>query len=341
MAQTQISDVVVPAEFTAYQVENSMVSTALYQSGVVLPNGEMQAQLQAGAQQFTVPFWSDIPDVEADVTTDVLATLATPQKITAAAQVVRKSFLHSSWSEMSLASELSGSEALVRVQSRVLAYWDRQWEKRLIATLMGVLYSNVANDSSDMVLDIHAASGTVTLPGTTVTVPANSFNGMAVINTALTIGDRLSDMKAIAMHSYIYGEALKANEIQFFKPSQNGLEIATYKGMAVIVDDGLVTATSGVYVTILFGPGAVGFAVAEPRTGFGTEMWRIPEAGNGGGNTTLHSRFDVAIHPLGFAFTGASVASVSPVQAELALAANWTRAYSQRKSVPLAFLISQ
>ena len=94
MAQVQIKDVVVPAEFTAYQVENSMVCTALYQSGVVVPNGEMQAQLNAGAEQFTIPFWSDIPDIEADVTTDVLATLSTPQKITAAAQVVRKSFLH-------------------------------------------------------------------------------------------------------------------------------------------------------------------------------------------------------------------------------------------------------
>jgi hypothetical protein len=37
MALTQIADVVVPAEFTAYLVENSMVSTALYQSGVVVP----------------------------------------------------------------------------------------------------------------------------------------------------------------------------------------------------------------------------------------------------------------------------------------------------------------
>ena len=70
MAQVQITDVVVPAEFTQYQIENSMVSTALFQSGVVLPNGEMGAQLNAGAQSFTVPFWSDIPDVEADITND-------------------------------------------------------------------------------------------------------------------------------------------------------------------------------------------------------------------------------------------------------------------------------
>jgi hypothetical protein len=340
MAQVQITDVVVPAEFSAYQVEQSMLSTAFYQSGVLLPNGEMASQLQAGAQQFTVPFWSDIPDIEADITTDNASVLSTPQKITAAAQLVRKSFLHQSWSEMSLASELSGSEALARVQSRVLAYWDRQWEKRLIASLLGVLYSNVANNASDMVNDIHAASGTVTLPGTTVTVPANQFSGVAVINTALTLGDRMNDVKGIAMHSAIYARALAANELTFFKPSENDLTIAIYKGMTVIVDDSLVTGTTGVYITILFGPGAVGFAVAEPRTGYGTEIWRTPAAGNGGGQTTLHSRFDVAIHPLGYAFTGASVAGVSPILSELALAANWGRVYSQRKSVPLAFLIS-
>ncbi len=91
MAQVQITDVVVPAEFTAYQVENSMVSTALFQSGVVLPNGEMQAQLQAGAQQFTVPFWSDIPDIEADITTDNPAVLSTAQKITAASMPTQRS----------------------------------------------------------------------------------------------------------------------------------------------------------------------------------------------------------------------------------------------------------
>jgi len=62
VAVTQISDVVVPAEFTAYQVQNSLVSTALFQSGVAIQNGEMASQLQAGAQSFTVPFWNDPAD---------------------------------------------------------------------------------------------------------------------------------------------------------------------------------------------------------------------------------------------------------------------------------------
>jgi hypothetical protein len=329
MAVTQIADVIVPAEFTAYQVENSMVSTALFQSGVAVQNGEMASQLEAGAQSFTVPFWADLSDTEGNISNDDPTILSTPLKISASKQMVRKSYINQSWGEMALASELSGDDALTRIQSRVSAYWDRQLEKRLISTLKGVLFSNVANSSSDMVNDISGLTGALA-----------NFNGGAVIDTALTLGDRLSDVKAIAMHSAIYGEALKNDEITFFKPSENAIEIPTYKGMAVIIDDNL-SPTSGVYITILMGSGAVGYAVAPPRTGYGTELFRIPAAGNGSGQTTLHSRLNVALHPLGFTFAAASVAGDSPTIAELATASNWTRAVSQRKSVPLAFLVSK
>jgi hypothetical protein len=329
MPVVQIADVIVPAEFTAYQVENSLVSTALFQSGVAVKNGEMESQLQAGAQMFTVPFWSDLGETDPDITSDDPTVLSTPLKITASKQVVRKSFLHQSWSDMTLASELSGDNALTRIQDRIQAYWDRTWERRLIASLKGVLYSNVTNNASDMVHDISALTGTLA-----------NFNGVDVINTALSLGDRLNDVKSIALHSAIYGEALKNNEIAFFKPSENGIEIPTYKGMSIILDDSL-TVSAGIYVTILFGAGAVGYAVSEPRTGWGTEIYRTPQSGNGGGQTTLHSRFNSVIHPLGFTFTGTTVAGDSPTTAELALPANWSRAVSQRKSAPFAFLISK
>jgi len=333
MAVTQLTDVIIPEEFTAYQVENSLVSTALSQSGVVANNALIAAQLQAGAESFTIPFWADLGDTEADITSDDPTVLSTAMKVSAAKQVVRKSFLHASWSEMSLASELSGDSALERIQSRVSAYWDRQFEKRVIATLLGVLASNVANNGGDMVVDISGLSGALA-----------NFNGGAVINTALTMGDRLGDVKMIAMHSAIYGEALKNDEITFFKPSENDVELATYKGMGVIVDDNL-TPASGVYTTILMGAGAIGFAATAPRTGYGTELFRIPAAGNGGGQTTLHSRFNVGIHALGMSWQdgtgGGAIVGDSPTIAELAVAGHWTRAVSQRKSVPLAFLISK
>jgi epsilon-lactone hydrolase len=161
---TQIADIIVPAEFTAYIVENSLVSSALFQSGVAVPNGIMSAQLQAGAEFFTVPFWKDLPDTEANLSSDDPTVNSTPLKVSALQQIVRKSFVNQSWAQMDLASELSGSDALARIQNRVLAYWERQWEKRLIASLLGVLYSNVANNAADMVIDISGASNqTITL----------------------------------------------------------------------------------------------------------------------------------------------------------------------------------
>jgi hypothetical protein len=91
---------------------------------------------------------------------------------------------------------------------------------------MGVLYSNVANNGGDMTTDIHLTGG-----GSPTVV--NLLNGAAVINTALTLGDRLNDMKMIAMHSHVYSYALINDEITFFKPSVNSLDIPTYKGMGV------------------------------------------------------------------------------------------------------------
>lgn len=128
---------------------------------------------------------------------------------------------------MSLASELSGDNPILALQGRVLDYWERQWERRLIASLLGVLASNVANNAADMVVDISGAAGTVA-----------DFSALAVSDAAATLGDRLEDVKAIAMHSAIYSEALKNDLIEFIPQSQ-GLPIKTFRGMAVIMDDNL------------------------------------------------------------------------------------------------------
>ena len=221
MPVIQIADVIVPAEFTAYQIEKSMVSTALYQSGVLAKNGAISDALAVGSNNFSVPFWRDdvAGNAEANPSNDDPTVLSTPQKITSGRQIVRKSFLNQSWSEMSLAAELAGNDPIVALQERVSAYWNRQWEKRLIALFLGVLASNVANNASDMVVDISGASGT-----------AADFSAEAVIDTAATLGDALDSVKAVAMHSAIYTEALKNDLIEFI-PQSAGLPIKTFRGI--------------------------------------------------------------------------------------------------------------
>lgn len=327
MATTRLSDVIVPVEFTDYIVQNTMEKTALVQSGVATRNGVIQAQLQAGADSFTIPNWFDLGNEEANIVNDDPADLSVPYKINAGKQLVRKSFLHNSWSAMNLASELSGDDALQRIRSRTVAYWERQLQRRLIASLNGIIADNVANDASDMVLDISALVG-----------DAAKFSATAVIDATAELGDNLSAVTAIAMHSDIYRAALKADLIAFIPQSQ-GAPIRTYRGLAVIVDDGLPSA-GGNYTTALFGPGAVGFGVSAPRIAEGTEVENLPSAGKGGGQQILHSRVNLAVHPAGFTWQEASVVGESPSIAELDDAANWNRVF-ERKAIPLAFLISK
>ena len=334
---TQIADIIVPEEFTAYQVENSFVTSAFFLSGVAVLNGVIQDQLRAGAQLFTVPVWNDLGDTEPNYSTDNPNQFSTPNKITAYSLNVRKTFANNSWSTMDLAGELSGDSPLQRIKDRVAAYWTRHMEKRLIASLLGVLYSNVAANAGDMVLDISGQSGA-----------AANFAATAVIQAAATLGDRLNDVKTIAMHSRVYTQALINDEIQFI-PNSLGQPIKTYRGMAVVIDDSLVTTTPGVYVTVLFGAGAVGYGTSEPREGMGSEIWRAPSAGNGGGQTVLFSRMNIGLAPVGFTWSDTyvnagstiAIAGESPSLSDLSTPGHWTRATSQRKAIPLAFLITK
>lgn len=331
MAITRLSDIIEPEVFTQYIIQNSVESTRLRQSGILVPNSVMAEQLAAGAHSFTVPFWKDLANDEANVVNDDPASFATPSKIGTGKQAVRKSFLHKSWSAMNLASEIAGDSALERIQERVTAYWDRQTQRRLIASLKGILASNVANDSGDMRIDITAETGN-----------ASKFSAAAVIDACGTLGDQMDSVVAIGMHSDIYKVALKADLIQTIPDSKGGF-FQTFRGLAIIVDDGLPVDT-GKYTSVLFGAGAVGYGLAAPRQSEGTEVENLPNAGNGGGQQVLHSRVNLALHPAGFTWSDSTspnaVAGESPTITELENAAHWTR-IQERKAVQLAFLITK
>lgn len=322
---TRISDIIEPAVFTGYVTQNAMERTALVESGILVPNDVIRAQLRAGAHSFNVPFWRDLGNEEADTVNDNPADLSVPLKIQTGKQLIRKSFLHQSWSAMNLASELAGSDALVRIQERVTAYWNRQLQRRLVSTLNGIIADNVANDDGDMVLDISAETGT-----------AAEFSPTAVIDATGTLGDAMGSVVGIAMHSDLYRRALKADLIEFVQPSAGSMRMPTYRGLAVIVDDGM-PVDAGVYTCALFGQGAVGYGVTAPVVAEGTEVENLPSAGKGGGQQVLHSRVNLAAHPLGFAWVEGTIAGESPTIAELGAAAHWDRVV-ERKAVPLAFL---
>ena len=92
------------------------------------------------------------------------------------------------------------------------------------------------------------------------------------------------------------------------------------------------------YTSVLYGAGAIGVGEGSPAVP--VEVERHPDQGNGGGVEVLYTRKTNLIHPFGYAFTSAAVAGISPTIAELKLATNWTRVFTERKQVPIAFLVT-
>lgn len=335
MATVRLSDVVIPEVYASYQAVNSPEKTAFYESGIVTTNPLLTQKANSGGRILDVPHWNDIDATdEPNISNDDPAVTSTPAKITTGNQIARVAYLNNSWSATDLASEIAGDDAMTRISARTGIYWQRQWQRRIVKSALGILADNVANDSDDMVHDISQE----TLVGLT---SANLFSRTAFVTAAFTLGDQVDAIQAIAVHSVVLMRMVENDDIVYIPDSQGNLTIPTYLGRRVIVDDAMPVAagtTSGFkYTSILFGAGAFGYGEGTPANP--VEVWRDPAQGNGAGVETLFERKTWLLHPAGFQFKSGSVAGESATLAELALATNWDRVV-ERKNVPLAFLVT-
>lgn len=333
MALVQLADVIIPEVYQTYGAVNSPEKTAFYESGVIVQNEGLNAKANEGGETLNVPFWNDLDASAAPNLSNDTTNAATPQKITAGRQIARVAYLNQGYSAADLAGEIAGSDPMQQVRNRFGTYWMRQWQRRLIATSNGILADNVANDSSDMVIDV-AANATGSVTATT------RFNRDVFTEAAYTMGDAASDLTAIAVHSRVMAQMVKNDDIVYIPDSQGQLTIPTYMGLRVIVDDGMTVTpgtTSGFkYTSILFGAGAFGFGEGSAKVP--VELDRKAEQGNGGGVEVLWERKTWLLHPFGFA-VGNAPEGVSYSLAELATATTWNRVVA-RKNVPMAFLIT-
>lgn len=348
MAVVRLSDVVIPEVYLGYQALNTPELTAFWQAGLVVRNELMDTIARTGGKQVTLPFWQDLDSsIEPNMSNDDPDDKATPNKVGTGIMTARKAFMNQGYSSMDLIGELSGSEPLQHIRNRFGTYWARQYQRRLIASLKGLLADNIANDSGDMVVDISTQTG-----------EAARFNATAAIMAGATMGDALdaNGFAAIAVHSAIRTKMVLDQDIIFIPDAQGKLTIATYKGMRVIVDDALTYSGAAgpdrVYMSVLIGTGFFGFGQelgscfahgeGVPMTPVAVE--RDERAGNGGGMETIWERKTVILHPQGWSWTdptgGDALTEFSPTNADLAKAAPWNRVVS-RKQAPIAFVLSK
>lgn len=337
---TRISDVVVPEIFSPYVQQLTQEKSRLIRSGAIVSDEMLNRDLAGGGLTFNRPSFRDLDDDEENVSSDDPNTNSTPNKIGTATEIQVRLSRNNSWSSMDLTADLAGADPMAAIANRVSDYWVRRHQAAFLATINGVFADNAAAPTAgehvqnDMTYDI---SGTAYGAGTT------DFSAEAFIDATATMGDSLEDLSMVMVHSIVYARMLKNNLIDFIQDSANPLavRIPTFLGREVIIDDHM-PQNGGVFQTWLFGRGAVLSGVGSPQVP--TEMERKASAGNGGGQDVLINRVEWVLHPVGCAYVG-TAPNGGPSNANtannLAHADSWKRAFSERKQIRIARLITR
>ena len=196
--------------------------------------------------------------------------------------------------------------------------------------MRGIIADNIANDSTDLVVDIsvdNAANATA----------ANKISAEKTIEAVLKQGDHFGEVYAIAVHSTVYSTLLKNDLIDYVQDSRSNLLIPKYMGLNIVVDDDLpaIAITGGYkYHSYLFKAGAIAFA-ENPGKYTANETYRDPK---GIGIDYLYTRRQFCIHPLGFSWVMANDTATSPSDADLYAASSWNRVYNAKNAGVIALI---
>ncbi|HWV45498.1 MAG TPA: hypothetical protein VN039_05645 [Nitrospira sp.] len=331
---TQIADVVVPELFTPYVQQLTEQKSRLVQSGAITRDSVLDNDLMGGGLTFNEPSFKDLDNDADNIATDDPTAKSTPFKTGSATEIQVRLSRNGSWSSMDLAGDLAGADPMMSIANRVAYYWTRREQAAFVATINGIFANNAtATDTHHTQNDMtHDISGASFADGVT------NFSAEAFIDATLTMGDSMDRLSMVMVNSVVYGRMQKNNLIDFIPDSEGKINIPTFLGRIVIVDDG-VPYTAGVFETWLFGAGAVRQGVGNPKTP--TEVWRDPAAGNGSGQSFLYNRKELIFHPVGHAYVGtAPKGGPDNTNAAnmLAAATSWQRVFPERKQIRIARL---
>lgn len=323
MAETLITNIIVPEVFGPYVAERSLNQNRFFQSGILVPSAQMTSLLAGGGKTFNVPFWKDLTgavDVPSE-TVDITVNNITTDKMIAIRQIREKA-----WGSNDLAAAFAGADPYEAIASRVAGFWGKAMEDLLIYSIRGVIADNVADDSSSLVVDIAIEDGNAA-------TAANKISATETINAVMKMGDQFNDLTAIAMHSVVYATLVKNDLIDYVPDSLGRLVIPTYMGLRVIVSDNMYKvagSSSGFkYHSYLFKAGSVGYGeYAGPI--MPVETLREPK--RGGGVDILITRKQFAIQPLGFSWNKSSNTAITPADSDLYAATSWDRVYDVKNT---------
>jgi len=337
---TNLADVIVPEVFTPYAQLLTEEKSRLIQSGAMSRDPLLDTELAGGGLTFHVPSFKDLDNDEDNVSSDDAddsftggTTNSAPKKTGTVEEIAVRLNRNQSWSSSDLAADLIGADPMNSIASRVADYWQRRLQRAFISTVKGVFADN---DAAPTGTEHTQGDLTNDIKGTAVGA-ATKFSAPAFIDALATMGDSDDDLGMVMVHSVVYNQMRKNNLIEFIPASDGKIMIPTFLGRTVIRDDSMPNA-GGVFDTWIFGAGAVRFGRAAPATP--TETSRKPDSGNGGGSSVLYNRVQWCLHPAGHKYVGAA-SKGGPSNTVLEAATSWQRAYTERKQIKIARLVTR
>ncbi len=315
---TRVADIIKPEVFNNYIINTTPEKSLLFRSGIISTDAIISGKLANGGDMIKMPFFNDLSGDPQPLQSN---TALETQKITTGQDQARVFMFGQAWSAEDLAAELAGADPMQAIADRVIAYWDRQYQKILLKSLDGVFADNAVNDSGDLIKNVSTEDGVNA-------TSANKMSAEVILDAKQLLGDAKNNLTAIAMHSVVHTNLQKLSLIDYIPDNRADIGWGTYMGMTVIVDDGLPVVagtTSGYkYTSYLFGAGAVGYAEGRPKVPVETDRDSLM------GEDILIHRRKFILHPRGFKWTEANVLAEMPTLTEIADAANWDRVYDPK-----------
>ena len=232
----RVADVVVPEIFTPYVQQITEEKSRLIQSGAVARDDFLDGFLAGGGLTIHAPSWKDLDNDADNVSSDDPSVTSTPNKVGTAVEIAVRLSRNNSWKTADLAAALAGSDPADAIASRVGMYWVRRLQSAFVATVKGVFADNAAAPTgtehvlNDMTNDI---SGSSFVDGVT------NFSAEAFVDAAVTMGDSMDSISIIFVHSIVYARMQKNNMIDFVPDATQTINIPTFLGREVVVDDGV------------------------------------------------------------------------------------------------------
>ena len=202
--KTKISDVIVPEVFNPYVVKKTMELSALYNSGIISNNPELDRLAASGGTTINMPYWEDLSG-EDEVLSDDGAL--TPGKITAGQDIAVLLMRGKAWSANDLAKALSGSDPMAAIGNLVAEYRARRMQATLIKILTGAF---AGTGMEKKISDISALEGT-----------AAQIGGETFLDALQLMGDAKDKLTGVIMHSATETQLRKNNLIRTEFDSNN------------------------------------------------------------------------------------------------------------------------